>query len=463
MSEKRLNNIDLDKRAQAVFESLKRMEQSLKNIKQIQQTFYFSSIPQVILGEAQKFFENTKAVSNTLKFSFSQTMVESLEKIQQSFLNISQHLHKFSEVYFESLKSLGQKVGIKNVDDKTISELTEEIYRRTQNSRPDNLTEIEETLLAEIIAYYEEKDEKEQTVVKRTAKKERKLQVLSIFAPKEIYIPLPQDKPLNTLTFILTDKRPKHIDLFGKATFESEDLIMTIENYEELKRRTSAVKFLDALIIAGKNQSSSLVRIPLADYMNLRGLKDEKEARKQISEDIELLKHIEFKFTYKGDWKHISIYGGVAGIYRGIITFRFTPEFFELIPKDRYAYLPKEYFQTNDKRNPHTAYFIKKIALHKRMNLGKPNENIISVKALIEASPLFPRGEELQEKAKRHFTQLILEPFERDMDVIKTFKWNYVDEQPFDFLSFINSKVAITWIDYPNTVKLARRKKKSVV
>lgn len=461
-SEKRLNNIDLNKLNQTVQTNLKRAEECIENMRKIQETLYFSCLPAIILEEVQNLFRFVKEeISNALLYIDVTEELQKLlapigQKLQEDFSRISHHFRKIFEAYIETLKGIAKKLGIEDINEKTIRELSEEIYARVKKgNNPANLTEVEEIVLTEIIAFFEEEVEQEETIASKPAN-------LILFDAKQSYIPLPQNKPLNILTFLLTDKSPK-IDLLGKATLEKEDFALTIENYEELKRRTSAIKLLDALIIAGKNQDSTFVRIPLKDYMNLRGIKHEEKARKQIEEDIELLKRVEFKFKdTKRNWVHVSIYGGVAGIQRGVIIFRFTPEFFALIPKDRYAYLPIEYFQTNDKRNPHTAYFIKKIALHKRMNLGKPNEDIISVKSLLEASPLFPKGEELEEKAKRHFTQLILEPFERDMDAIKTFKWHYIGEQPFDFLTFINSKVAITWIDYPDTVKLVRKKKKSI-
>ena len=94
------------------------------------------------------------------------------------------------------------------------------------------------------------------------------------------------------------------------------------------------------------------------------------------------------------------------------------------------------------------------------MNLGKPNENIIGVETLVNSSPTFPKYEDVNYR----FTQFILEPFERDMDAIKSIKWHYAGEQPTNYNEFITSNVVITWVDYPDdeVKKLTQRKKHSV-
>jgi len=283
------------------------------------------------------------------------------------------------------------------------------------------------------------------------------------------YMKLPQDNHTNHLAHKLTTKikDPARLDRYtGTATITSQDFRLYIEGYDKLVNgaNTSAVKFFDAAVITCSKNRDPLARIPLKEYMELRGLKDEKEARKQIKADMEVLKAVKFEYKgsgkSRGDWLSLSLYGGRAGIYRGVIEFRFTPEFYASIPENQFMFIPKEYFSTRDKYNPHTAYFIRRIAEHKRMNLGKPNENIIGVETLVNASPTFPKYEDVNYR----FTQFILEPFERDMDAIKSIKWHYAGEQPTNYNEFITSNVVITWVDYPDdeVKKLTQRKKHSV-
>ncbi len=282
------------------------------------------------------------------------------------------------------------------------------------------------------------------------------------------YMKLPQDNHTNNLAHKLTTKvkvkDPAQFDLTGKATITSQDFRLYIEGYDKLVNgaNTSAVKFFDAAVITCSRNRDPLARIPLKKYMELRGLKDEKEARKQIKADMEVLKSVKFEYKGtgkgRGDWLSLSLYGGRAGIYRGVIEFRFTPEFYASIPKNQFMFIPKEYFSTRDRYNPHTAYFIRRIAEHKRMNLGKPNENIIGVETLVNSSPTFPKYEDVNYR----FTQFILEPFERDMDAIQSIKWHYAGEQPTNYNEFITSNVVITWVDYPDVAKLTQRKKNSL-
>ena len=287
------------------------------------------------------------------------------------------------------------------------------------------------------------------------------------FIDLDRYMRLPQDNHTNHLAHKLTTKIKDRaqLDLTGKATITSQDFRLYIEGYDKLVNgaNTSAVKFFDAAVITCSKNRNPLASIPLKEYMELRGLKDEKEARKQIKADMEVLKSVKFEYKGtgkgRGDWLSLSLYGGRAGIYRGVIEFRFTPEFYASIPENQFMFIPKEYFSTRDRYNPHTAYFIRRIAEHKRMNLGKPNENIIGVETLVNSSPTFPKYEDVNYR----FTQFILEPFERDMDAIQSIKWHYAGEQPTNYNEFITSNVVITWVDYPDdeVKKLTQRKKHS--
>ncbi len=283
----------------------------------------------------------------------------------------------------------------------------------------------------------------------------------------ERYAQLPQNTHTNNLAHNLTTKitNPAQLDFNGMGTITDKGFRLYIEGYDKLVNgaNTSAVKLCDAAVIYSSKNHDPLARIPLKEYMELRGLKDEDKARKQIKNDIEVLKGIKFDYkgtgNRKGDWINISLYGGRSGIYKGVIEFRFTPEFYASIPGNQFMFIPREYFSTSDKYNPHAAYFIRRIAEHKRMNLGKANENIIGIETLINSSPIFPKYEETK---GNHFDQLILKPFERDMDVMESIKWHYTGEPPTTYNEFIKSSVVITWVDYPDVGKLTQHKRNSL-
>ena len=277
------------------------------------------------------------------------------------------------------------------------------------------------------------------------------------------YLKLPQGTHTNSLAHKLTTKiSNQQLDSDGRGIITDKNFKLFIEGYDKLVNgaNASAVKLFDAAVInCGKNRDA-LARIPLADYMELRGLKDEKEARKQIKCDMEVLKAV--KFEYKGtgkrksDWLSISLYGGRAGIYKGVIEFMFSRDFYASIPENQFMFIPPKYFSIRDRYNPHSSSFLRRIAEHKRMNLGKTNENNIGVETLINSSTTFPKYVETKGS---HFAQLILEPFERDMDAAPNIKWHYAGEQPTNYNDFIKSSVVITWEDYPDVGKLTQHKK----
>jgi len=273
---------------------------------------------------------------------------------------------------------------------------------------------------------------------------------------------------------------PAQFDLFGNGTVASSDFRLFIRGYQELINgvNQSAAMLLDSLMITATHDGlqSTLVNLPLKEYMNMRGLKDEQETRAQVKRDIDALERVSFEYKGTGKqcgaWLKVSIAGGTVGqIKNGDIIFRFNQDFFDsfrVSEKTRYLYMyfPREALQGNIRQHPHKYWLARKISEHKRMNLGKPNEDIIGVDTLIAACPNMPTYEEVM-AGSRHVTKLIIEPFERDMDELNpSLSWHYTDseEGPQDYQSFMAATVTIQWHYYPNTMKLedgkAKRKKK---
>ena len=78
-------------------------------------------------------------------------------------------------------------------------------------------------------------------------------------------------------------------------------------------------------------------------------------------------------------------------------------------------YFPQEALRGNIKKNPWKYWLARKISEHKRMNIGKPNEDTISVQTLIDACPNYPTYEKVMSE-DRAIRRRIIEPFERDLD-----------------------------------------------
>lgn len=296
-------------------------------------------------------------------------------------------------------------------------------------------------------------------------------------APEGYYL-LAQSHASNNLTKKLTEKitDPAQYDIYGNGSIIEGDFKLFIRGYRDLISgvKQSAAMLLDSLIIkATKNGlQDTLITLPVQEYLEMRDLKDEKEIKKQIINDIDTLERIKFNYKgigkNKGVWLEVSIYGGTKGqIKNGDILFRFNQDFFNSFKVGEgsqylFMYFPKEGLKGNTRANPWKYYLARKIAEHKRMNIGKPNQDIICVKTLINACPNYPTYEEVN-STDRAIGRRIIEPFERDLDALNpSIKWEYQDkkESPKSYQEFIDANIIIHWSKYPETKKLEAAKKK---
>lgn len=156
----------------------------------------------------------------------------------------------------------------------------------------------------------------------------------------------------------------------------------------------------------------------LSEYMDLRGLKDRKEARKQVKEEIKTL--FATSITSEDDETFIGVplAAGVCGIdKKGNITFVFSPLFkksYLLSEKSFTLLLDPRAFQVNTKRNPHAWHIHKKLVNHYSANMGKPNEYRLSVASMLEYVSSIPRPEDVPRKE----TERIVAPLERDLNIL---------------------------------------------
>ena len=300
--------------------------------------------------------------------------------------------------------------------------------------------------------------------------------ILPATAPAGPFRNIHQGKATNTLARMkktITD--PAQIDLYGNVTITKTDFKLFISQYAELTGgvKQTSMRLLDALVeaVAETGQREPLVKIPLADYMEKRGLKDVKEARRQVKADMEALTRLKMEFKEKrhgnaqGDFLTVTLAGGTHGIVKGTIIFRFNQDFFEVIKKYPVMPYPQEIYRLNSHYNPSSAYFLRRIAEHKNMNGGKGNENTISVKTLLESTPELPKYEDVIAN-RGQVEQRIIKPFTRDMDAITSFKWHYCGknglqvEEPDTYADFEKCLIHIDWQEYPDQTKRLEAKKK---
>ena len=124
----------------------------------------------------------------------------------------------------------------------------------------------------------------------------------------------------------------------------------TFPDFTKLKGfRTSTYQLLDALTVAltESGAQSPVVVLSLEEYMKKRGLKDKKEARKQVTDDLEILFNATISFKEKRkkgqeqDIHDIRIIDS-KGIKKGIITVTFGTAFYKKFLRNRNYMIEKE-------------------------------------------------------------------------------------------------------------------------
>ena len=292
-----------------------------------------------------------------------------------------------------------------------------------------------------------------------------------------------QGTATNTLTKIKPSSKNTSIDpVTHTATITRGSMTVVIPNYDSISGlKTSTYQLLDfftrALTEGGAK--SPIVTLPLSEYMEKRGLKDRKEARKQVMDDLETLFNAKISFKEKRGKEEQAFLDmricDSKGINRkGDITFSFGSTFFALLKGYPIMPYPEQLLRLNSKRNPNSYALLRKIAEHKNMNAGKKNENIIAVSTLLSACESIPDYESVKQSANnRHVTERIIEPFERDMNALEeTLTWEYchrngsplTEEElaQFDYRIFSESLIYTHWKDYPDQTKRLEKKAQKI-
>lgn len=286
----------------------------------------------------------------------------------------------------------------------------------------------------------------------------------------------------NTLTKIRPDQTATgntKIDRNGTATITQNDYIVTIPNYAQLTGlRTSTYQLLDALTISltESGAKSPTVILSLSEYMKRRGLKDRKEARKQLVADLNVL--LKTNITWKEKRREIPAGGmNITDIWewndkkKTTIRYTFTQSFYNILLGYPVMPYPSQLQRLNARKNPNSYYLLRKIAELKNMNVGAEREDIISVKTLLENAPFIPSYDEVM-SGNRNLVDRIIKPFERDMNALSnTLTWHYcyskgatddqIEETP-DYNDFITYYVKITWRDYPDQTERLERKAQQI-
>lgn len=287
--------------------------------------------------------------------------------------------------------------------------------------------------------------------------------------------------------FTLRKKKKKELDpILDILKIKEENFILFISSFSKVKwLRQSALQLLDIIIMdfteKGAEDTDREIRIPLKEYMEMRGLKDEKEARKQIKEDLEAIYNLKFeKFTQpihgkKEDFFNLAIIGS-HGIENGKIIVSLDGVFSKLLSYYPAIPIHKGLLKLKANKNPCAYYFAKKIHEHKFMNSGKKNEDIIAVMTLLEAAQnVLPSYEEVF-NGNRDYNKKIIAPFYRDMEALVDIgmlsEWTYwhqngipltdAEIENLNYEIFKELNVKVTWTEYPDQSNRLEAKNKRI-
>lgn len=210
----------------------------------------------------------------------------------------------------------------------------------------------------------------------------------------------------------LTISRARTIDI-GKIKITQEDCNILLR----AGISTQALMIYDSITAAAKNGGPYVI-FTVKEYMERRGIKDEKAAREQILNAFDEIGKISYRFPHsKNPNLRINI-REASDIENGRAHFQLTPSFFSYISRDKLLPMPAGAYRININKNPNTYYIIKRIQQHRSWYLGRSNESVIGIPTLLEGCPKLPSPEEVLKKSKQ-LTQLIARPFMRDLEAAK--------------------------------------------
>lgn len=304
------------------------------------------------------------------------------------------------------------------------------------------------------------------------------------------YAYIRQGPATNDLTKGRTDERAITVNpITEAATVQRGKCTVSIAGYNELVEQLGGVKWLRTstfqtldfltLTLTASGCKSPEVVFTLTDYMTCRGLKDRKEAKKQLSADLQLLRRT--ALTYEETYTQKRGRAGdpireinVADMWEWLDTSRTRARFvfgntlYTALKAYNVMPYPNQLLQINAKRNPNSYALGRKIAELKNMNLEKPNECIVAVRTLLDNAPAIPGKEEVL-ATNRDIKGRIIDPLERDLDLFapSLFCWEYckahgeelTDEElaTMTWEQFLDLNIKIFWNGYPEQEERRKR------
>lgn len=219
-----------------------------------------------------------------------------------------------------------------------------------------------------------------------------------------------------------------------KTSTGSTNLTVIIKEYSNVTLKNSTSKLLRILTIKFTEKGDKLIKIPLKEYMELTGLKDVKEARKNIKADLEALHNItcearvQNKGNNKGDYIRFEIISE-RGIKNGVIFANFTDSIYAHLSTCPIMPYSNDLLKIPNKL-PYAFYLGDKITELMKYNQYKTFFTA-SVKNLLRIC--YDNGMQTYEEVQatdRAVDRKIITPFENNLDACNNiFDWEYCNKQ----------------------------------
>ena len=190
-----------------------------------------------------------------------------------------------------------------------------------------------------------------------------------------------------------------------------------------------------------QNQRNFPVTFKVSDYKKTRGMKDYKEARRQLRRDVDILYRTSLKYTGKIiDGKkqrkgtvETRILTGKVEIQNGNVIAVVNGDFVEALVKQGlfWTCLPAEYYKEKDVN----FAILYKLCVHVSTNKERDKKrgfSIISVAALLEAVGSIPSYENVKKSYSRHIEREIITPLEKALTEFQDknyLKWQFANEK----------------------------------
>ena len=223
----------------------------------------------------------------------------------------------------------------------------------------------------------------------------------------------------------LSPERGLKLDYEGKAIYTKGNITVGILDYGKLFGNSkgsftiATKRLMDMTMIEfTSNGNNPSIRIPLDVYTEQCGLRDKKEARKQVNYALDVLFATAISYDDSAKKNKSKNYRDMRiiddkGIKNGVIYVHFAQPFAEMLANDcSIMPYPLALLKLKGGKTCPYAYSIgRKMAEHRYMNAGKANERIIAIKTLVNACDDLPTEEEVRNSQDRHLSKRITRPF----------------------------------------------------